>query len=146
MSIVGGNWTYSGNPSASAKDSVRFLCGDTDNRDQMLSDEEIEFLVARHSSVDHAAAWACRQMASSPCLVDKSVDGLRISASQRAKALVALATRLENSPTGTGWGVFGGGTLISDRRDRAAEDDYPLPAFRIGDGDNPAAGNQAGSG
>ena len=37
-------WEYEG-PSASTKDEVRFLIGDTDFEDQLLSDEEIQFLV-----------------------------------------------------------------------------------------------------
>ena len=39
MAIIGGNWTYSGNPAASDKDAVRFLVGDTNTSDQLVSDE-----------------------------------------------------------------------------------------------------------
>lgn len=38
-------WTYSGNPGASALDEVRFLIQDTDEDNQLLSDEEIEYLI-----------------------------------------------------------------------------------------------------
>lgn len=38
-------WTYSGDPGASALDEVRFLIQDTDQDDQLLSDEEIEYLI-----------------------------------------------------------------------------------------------------
>ena len=34
-------WTYSGDPAANARDSIRFLVGDTDTNDQLVSDEEI---------------------------------------------------------------------------------------------------------
>lgn len=38
-------WTYSGNLGASALDEVRFLIQDTDEDNQLLSDEEIEYLI-----------------------------------------------------------------------------------------------------
>lgn len=38
-------WTYSGNPGASALDEVRFLIQDTNQDDQLLSNEEIEYLI-----------------------------------------------------------------------------------------------------
>jgi hypothetical protein len=41
--------TYSGNPASSAKDAMRFTLGDTDRRDWLLSDAEIEAAIA--------AAW-----------------------------------------------------------------------------------------
>ena len=34
-------WTYSGDPATNARDSIRFLVGDTDTNDQLVSDEEI---------------------------------------------------------------------------------------------------------
>ena len=40
-------WTYSGNPSSTERDAVRFLVGDTDTNDQLLSNEEIDYLVTQ---------------------------------------------------------------------------------------------------
>ena len=39
-------WTYSGNPGASNLDEVRFLIQDTDSTDPLLSNEEINYLLA----------------------------------------------------------------------------------------------------
>jgi hypothetical protein len=39
-------FTYSGNPGASALDEVRFLIQDTDSNDQLLSNEEINYLLS----------------------------------------------------------------------------------------------------
>lgn len=38
-------WSYSGDPSTSKKDEVRFLIGDTNINQQILSDEEIEYML-----------------------------------------------------------------------------------------------------
>lgn len=38
-------WTYSGNPGDSTRDEIRFLIGDTDTTDQLLSDEELDYLI-----------------------------------------------------------------------------------------------------
>lgn len=43
-------WTYSGDPSSSARDEVRFLIGDTDKARQLLSDAEIAWAVANFPS------------------------------------------------------------------------------------------------
>lgn len=41
------SWSYSGDPSTGDKDEYRFLIGDTDESDQLLSDEEIEYTLAK---------------------------------------------------------------------------------------------------
>ena len=51
-------WTYSGNPGASARDEVRFLIQDTDTTDQLLSNEEIDYLLTAYHSDAYAAAIA----------------------------------------------------------------------------------------
>jgi hypothetical protein len=40
------SWSYSGDPASSDKDLVRFLLRDTLSTDQLLSDEEVNYLVA----------------------------------------------------------------------------------------------------
>ena len=39
-------FTYSGTPSASQRDAIRFLLNDTDSTDVLLQDEEISYLIA----------------------------------------------------------------------------------------------------
>ena len=55
------SWEYQG-PSASDKDEVRFLIGDTDVEDQLLSDEEIQYLVDTWLTVPHTG-WKMSRMA-----------------------------------------------------------------------------------
>lgn len=52
------SWSYSGDPGASTLDLVRFLIQDTDTNDQLLSDEEILYLIGVWSD-PYAAAIGC---------------------------------------------------------------------------------------
>jgi hypothetical protein len=56
-------WTYSGDPSASAKDAVRFTIGDTDDTDELISDEEVTYLISIHNGVGMASVGAARAIA-----------------------------------------------------------------------------------
>jgi hypothetical protein len=51
-------WTYSGDPGASTLDEVRFLIQDTDTDDQLLSDEEINYLADGYGDPYSAAVAA----------------------------------------------------------------------------------------
>ena len=56
------SWSYSGNPADSALDKVRFLIGDTDTTDQLLTNEEINYTIAESGGSiyqsAHDAAYA----------------------------------------------------------------------------------------
>jgi hypothetical protein len=49
-------WTYSGNPGASVLDEVRFLIQDTDTTDQLLSNEELNYLIDAFDDSAYGAA------------------------------------------------------------------------------------------
>lgn len=51
-------WSYSGDPGASSLDEIRFLIGDTDSTDQLLSNEEINYLFTEYGDA-YSAAVAC---------------------------------------------------------------------------------------
>lgn len=51
-------WTYSGNPGASTLDEVRFLIQDTDTNDQLLQDEELNYLITSYGDPYSAAVAA----------------------------------------------------------------------------------------
>lgn len=57
-------WSYSGSPDSSDKDEVRFLIGDTDTDEQLLTDEEINYLVDKHDGIWGACAEACETIVS----------------------------------------------------------------------------------
>lgn len=99
-------WSYSGNPSNSANDKVRFLCGDTDTNNQQISNEEIAFLLTEWNSNAYlAAAFACDAISSKLSAksdLSRSVGDLSISTQygtqaktymERAASLRALAVR-----------------------------------------------------
>lgn len=56
-------WNYTGNPSGSDRDAVRFLVGDTDSDDQLIADEEIAYLLTVYPEAPHAATAAARAIA-----------------------------------------------------------------------------------
>jgi len=55
-------WSYTGNPVDSAKDEIRFLVGDTVTAAQLVSDEEIAYVVALHPKVAGRANYAAASM------------------------------------------------------------------------------------
>ena len=77
-------WTYSGNPSSSTKDAVRFMIGDTVEATPLVQDEEIYFSLAEVSqSIYRAASNVCYNLAAQFTGLSqsesKSVGGLSLS-------------------------------------------------------------------
>lgn len=118
-------WTYTGNPASSARDAIRFLIGDTDTTDQLLSDEEIAWVNSEASGTptgltaiyDAAAQCAMTIATKLGREADKSIGDLSVSLSQRAAAfrqsatdLKAMAARHTAVPT-----PYAGGITISDK-------------------------------
>lgn len=70
-------WTYSGNPSASALDEVRFLIGDTDTTDQLLSNEEINYQIAEQITLLRVCSESCFAIAAKFArLMSRNIGGL----------------------------------------------------------------------
>ena len=126
-------WTYSGDPASNARDSIRFLIGDTDTTDQLINDEEIAWMNNQVTGSDTAttgvytvAVRACLTIASKFArMADKSVGDLSVTMSQKAtgyreqaKALKALALAEGGVPT-----PYAGGISLSDKSiDRSDSD------------------------
>ena len=118
-------WTYSGDPSSSARDAIRFLIGDTDTNDQLLSDEEIAWVNTEASGSATAitdlydAGYRCCQAISAKLAreADKQIGDLSVKLSQRAAAyrlqgddLKALSMRSSGVPI-----PYAGGITFSDK-------------------------------
>jgi hypothetical protein len=76
------SWSYSGNPGSSSLDEVRFLIGDTDTSDQLLSNEELNWIIAQEPDTYSAAITAVVRLisqASREAQISKSVGDLSIS-------------------------------------------------------------------
>lgn len=115
-------WTYSGDPSSSAQDEVRFLIGDTDQDEQLLTDEEIAYTIqvypddgTAYSNYRAAAECARSLSAKFARLVNKTVGSLSLQYGSRAQQFRELAQMLEDqSIKGTsqrkmGAPILGGG-------------------------------------
>ena len=118
-------WTYGGDPSANARDAIRFLIGDTDTTDQLLSDEEIAWVNSEASGTStgttalYDAAYRCCLTIASKLAreADKQIGDLSVSMSQRAKAYREQAASLKEL-SGREGGVpipYAGGITISDK-------------------------------
>jgi hypothetical protein len=91
------SWSYSGDPSASDKDAVRFLSGDTLPEDQLVSDEEIAYAVTTGGSHNVAAAIVCEAItARFSRLADSKVGPASAQCSQKAKHYRNRAQELRN--------------------------------------------------
>ena len=118
-------WTYGGDPAANARDAIRFLIGDTDTTDQLLSDEEIAWVNTESSGTStgttalYDAAYRCCLTIASKLAreADKQIGDLSVSMSQRAKAYREQAASLKEL-SGREGGVpipYAGGITISDK-------------------------------
>lgn len=140
-------WTYGGAPgtttSATRRDAVRLLVGDTDTTDQQMTDEEIAFALSQASDdIYNASALLCRALSGKYArLVDTSVESVSSSYSQRAKQYAELAVRLtkEGKRMGSvGLGVpVAGGMSISEMEGVENDTDRVPSAFRVEQFSNP---------
>lgn len=56
-------FSYSGDPSTSSTDAVRFEIGDTNEKTQLVQDEEINYALSKEGTVLKAAARVCEGLA-----------------------------------------------------------------------------------
>lgn len=90
-------WTYTGDPSVSDRDKIRFLTGDTDSTDPLLSDEEIEWALGNAGdSIYQASHDLCYALGSkfARLATSKSVGDLSLSYQNRSDAFMKQAERL----------------------------------------------------
>lgn len=88
-------WSYSGNPSNSTGDAVRFLVGDTDTTDQLISNEEIAYFVAEFNNARRSASEAARAIAAKYArLMSRSIGGLSADFSAKYRQYLELADNL----------------------------------------------------
>ena len=125
-------WTYDGDPTANDRDEVRFLCGDTDTTDQLVTDEEIAYAIADAGNNKLAAALVCEAIAAS---FARDVDVVNGPAQERASQRFAHFTAKAKTLRRRGGSLVKprfGGQSIADKRTLAADSDVPQPYFRRG--------------
>lgn len=83
-------FTYSGDPSSSPRNEVRFLLADTDSTDPLLSDEEIDYALAKAEGDVYQTAHDCAYAISAKFVrradTSKSVGDLSLSVSYGNRA------------------------------------------------------------
>lgn len=141
-------WDYSpedlvGNP----VNAVHFYLGDTVSTDQLIQDEEIEFLIAQWAPVygegqvilfaSKAAEYLAAKFARE---VSYSADGVSIGTQELQSKYQALAAQLREQAQGASFveGPYVGGVLEWEQPDPSIKP----PAFGIGMHDNIQAGTQ----
>jgi hypothetical protein len=134
-------WTYlNGDPATSDRNKVRFLVGDTDEDDQLLQDEEIDWLLTTQSDPDQAAVLAAEAIAAKFAReADTTNEGLSISKSQRSKSYRDLVKVLA-SRVSTRAEISVGGLVISEKEALDDDTDAVQPAFTRGQDDFPGTG------
>lgn len=137
------SWTYSGDPTTSPMDEVRFLIGDTNVSLQELQDEEINYTITNVSGAstsppapatgNYLAAAYCADalMAKYATLVDKSVGDLRLSYNQRYRNFQALAAKLRMRANLLNVKVYAGGQSVSEKIGIDNDPDRVQPAVKI---------------
>lgn len=103
-------WSYSGNPGSSTRDEVRFLIQDTDTNDQLLTNEELDYLVTAYGEAYSAAvaavgvliATASRAVEESKTVGDLSISRKAGARLQQWQALMASlqSERFRRYPAG----------------------------------------------
>ena len=143
-------WTYGGDPSASALAAIRFLTGDTDTNDQLVSDEEIAWTNNQVTGSDTATTAlyevSYRVMVAIASkfsrLADQSVGDLKVdmfqkatNAREQAALLKQQALREGNTPT-----PYAGGISVSDKEIDEDNSDIVQPYFSRGQWTNSRGG------
>jgi len=134
-------WTYTGDPTTSPKDEVRFLIGDTDPAAPELQDAEIIYnIIIVYGSLENAppignflpAAYSADQLAADNARqADKSVGDLHITYSNRFKQFQMLAQRLRARATLALVPIYAGGRSWAEKIATYSNKDLVGPAVKI---------------
>jgi hypothetical protein len=136
------SWTYTGDPSSSPLDEIRFLINDTvSTQSWTLSDEEIFYAAAKSpTNVLLAAAIAAEAILGKFAQIaqSKSVGDLSISYSNRHSQYKELARQLRARAALAAVTPYAGGLSWAEKRAQDADADRVRPAAKT-DGMNQAA-------
>lgn len=138
-------FTYSGDPSSSPNDELRFLLQDTSPAMPLLSDTEVQYLLDRWLPLTGSVTYAASVGASIVSrkfagVVSVSADGVTVNVADLSKRYADLAMALRAEATA---GSVGGAVDLSNIMVGSQLDDDIAPlVFGIGMHDNSEAGQQ----
>lgn len=124
-------WTYSGNPSSSNRDLVRFLIHDTDTTAQLLTDEEIAGLLTIEGSARGAAILAASSLSARfGRKASMSVGDLSINYGSISSFYGSLVASLRRELVCSSARPYAGGQSIADKDTKEEDDDRVNPSFK----------------
>lgn len=122
--------SYTG-PSNSTRDETRFLTGDTDTTDELLTDDEYDYLLAEYTNPMWAAAVACDAIATKLARkVDTTVGRASKSLSQAAQAYADRANHLRRRASVQSATIKAGGISRTDKDTVEDDTDRVEPRFQ----------------
>jgi hypothetical protein len=124
---------YSGNPNNNFEDAVRYLLGDTDPSNELITDSEIAYLVTSFgSSAVRVAAQAARMLGHRYAhRASQSIGRVSVQWGEVAAQMAALAADLETR-IGLDAVPFAGGISIDQVAEELDDDDRPASMFDLG--------------
>jgi len=129
-------FTWTGDPSASTIEKIRWLIGDTVEASAKFQDAEITYAYNEEGSIYGAAALCCEQLATRYAdAVSRSLGPLRIDLSDKAEKYKSMAKDFRRKAYMYAQPYVGG---ISEAKEDVFEDDSDLkqPIFDKGMMDN----------
>lgn len=123
------SFTYSGDPSTSDLDQVRFLIQDTDTNDQLLQNEEIQFLIDENGVA--TASWKAAETIAAKFarFTDRTIGDFSEDLSQRVEQYNKIAKELKRRASLKTARPFAGGISITDKENVDADTDRVKPVF-----------------
>jgi len=133
-------WTYGGDPSANDRDAVRFTIQDTETSEQLVSDEEIAYLLSEAGDdVIKASIAACEAISRRFARKASQTTGrVSVNYSERAKVWIDLADKLRTRALVENMSdtPYAGGISQDDVDSVKDDSDRVAPAFTKGMHDN----------
>jgi hypothetical protein len=122
-------WSYAA-PGISDKDTVRFFVQDTLEDEQLVQDEEIEWVLTQFADVRQAAAQVAETIARLFARqANTKTPELSVDFAERAKQYRALAYQLRQESAALGAIPYAGGISVSDKAIDDENTDRVTPAF-----------------
>lgn len=120
---------YSGDPSTSPNDELRFILGDTDPNNPLFTDEEIQYMLDTAGSVYGAALLGCNSLiARYAGEVSRTIGSLSVSASDKMKHYITLRDTIKSGAARAAL-PYAGGISKSDKLAREEDTDRVQPFF-----------------
>jgi hypothetical protein len=123
------SFTWTGDPSASIIEEIRFLIDDRDESKPKFNDEEINFAYEEEGSIYGAAAMLCEQLATRYAdAVNRALGPLRVDLSDKSNNYANRAAQLRKRAVAYAK-PYVGGISLSKKEEFDADSDLIQPIF-----------------